>query len=83
MAKVVYFASLRERLGLAEETVQLDADISVSGLVDRLVEQHGETWKTVFHDSQVMVAINQEMSDQETMVSDADEVAFFPPVTGG
>lgn len=83
MAKVVYFASLRERLGLAEETVQLDVDISVSGLVDRLVEQHGETWKTVFHDSQVMVAINQEMSDQETMVSDADEVAFFPPVTGG
>lgn len=83
MAKVVYFASLRERLGLAEETVQLDADISVSGLVDRLVEQHGETWKTVFHDSQVMVAINQEMSDQEAMVSDADEVAFFPPVTGG
>ncbi|EAR61491.1 molybdopterin converting factor subunit 1 [Neptuniibacter caesariensis] len=83
MAKVVYFASLRERLGLAEETVQLDADISVSGLVDRLVEQHGETWKTVFNDSQVMVAINQEMSDQEAMVSDADEVAFFPPVTGG
>lgn len=83
MAKVVYFASLRERLGVAEESVALDADMSVADLVQRLVELHGETWKAVFHDSQVMVAINQEMADQTMMVSDTDEVAFFPPVTGG
>ncbi len=83
MAKVVYFASLRERLGIPEEVVKLESEQSVSQLIDGLIQRHGETWESVFQGTQVMVAVNQEMSDHETTVTDQDEIAFFPPVTGG
>ncbi len=84
MVKVVYFASLRERLGLAEESVALTTDrATVATLLQQLVELHGEPWRQVLLQGPILTAVNQEMCDPEQPVKAGDEVAFFTPVTGG
>lgn len=80
---VVYFASLRERLGLSEEQVEISGEVTVASLIDLLVEQHGDKWSEFLRESQVLVAVNQEMVERDQLLSGDDEVAFFPPVTGG
>ncbi|PIE20478.1 MAG: molybdopterin converting factor subunit 1 [Neptuniibacter caesariensis] len=83
MAKVVYFASLRERLGRSEERYSLTTGVPVITLMEQLIAQHGEYLAAAFNEGQIMIAVNQEMADRQTIVTDGDEVAFFPPVTGG
>jgi molybdopterin synthase sulfur carrier subunit len=84
MLKLVYFASLRERLGLESENIELpDTVDNVASLVAHLVAERGEEWQKVLQDSQVLAAVNQEMCDFDQVVTSGDEVAFFPPVTGG
>lgn len=80
--KVLFFASLKERLKCAE--LELDASNinSVSELRDTLVSK-GALWADALSSPNLLVAVNQEMSNPNTPISDADEVAFFPPVTGG
>ncbi len=82
MIKVIYFASIREQLNMSQE--QLDhTPASVEQLIEQLC-QRGEAWRRVFEgDQTVLVAVNQEMSPLKTALVDGDEVAFFPPVTGG
>ncbi|HZX31978.1 MAG TPA: molybdopterin converting factor subunit 1 [Rhodocyclaceae bacterium] len=79
--QVLYFASLREALGLAGEAVQLPAGVAtVGGLRDWLVGQGRDKLSTARN---LRCAVNQDMAGLETPVRDGDEVAFFPPVTGG
>lgn len=81
---VLYFASLREWLGLESETLELPEDISTLGQLRQWLSARGERWADKFSDSQrLMMAVNQEISRPDTLISDGDEVAFFPPVTGG
>lgn len=81
---VLYFARLRETLGLAQETIALPAQLaSVAGLLDHLRARGGE-WQTALAPAQpYRVAVNQDMADISTPLQDGDEVAIFPPVTGG
>jgi len=82
MIRILYFASLRERLGRAEETLQ-DFPGTVAGLRARLAAR-GDVWDEVFADEQrVLVAVNQEMAPVDRALQAGDEVGFFPPVTGG
>jgi len=75
--KVSYFASLREELGRAENTVNSDANtLSIHTLWTLATQQ-----KTF--PSNILVAVNQEYVDLNSNVLDGDEVSFFPPVTGG
>lgn len=83
MIKVVYFASLRERLGVAEESIEVSQPADVSTVLNQLVELHGEQWQKILVDTPILMAVNQEMCDEKAVVSAGDEVAFFPPVTGG
>lgn len=83
MIKILYFASLRERLGIEQELLELPAEATVAGVIDRLVDRHGDQWKKILKDDQVLTAVNLEMCNLQQSVSDNDEVAFFPPVTGG
>ncbi|MGH1463700.1 MAG: molybdopterin converting factor subunit 1 [Neptuniibacter sp.] len=84
MLKLVYFASLRERLGIDSENLELPEGItSVASLVAYLVTERGEVWQKVLQDTQVLAAVNQQMCGFDQMVTSGDEVAFFPPVTGG
>ena len=81
---VLYFARLRETLGIAEEKIALpDEAASVAKLLDHLRARGGD-WLTVLSPTQTYrVAVNQDMADLTTLLHDGDEIALFPPVTGG
>jgi molybdopterin synthase sulfur carrier subunit len=82
--KLLYFAWLREKAGLGEEDVALpDGVATVADLLDWL-ESRGGGYAEAFSDRKVVrVAVNQEYVSLEHPVAAGDEVAFFPPVTGG
>lgn len=84
MIRILYFASLREQLGLGDETLDTDtAPASVADLRTALIARGGD-WAEVFADQRrVLVAVNQEIVDLDHALNDGDEVGFFPPVTGG
>lgn len=84
MATVLYFASLRERLGVGRETIDLPpGSHTVASLVAHL-RARGGPWESCFGPGSVWrVAVNHAMANPEATVSADDEVAFFPPVTGG
>lgn len=84
MTTVHYFASIREKLGLSFEEIELPKEVNtVSALVELLVEQHGSQWEEVLNSASVLVAVNQSVAKFASSVNDGDEIAFFPPVTGG
>ncbi|MEM9638164.1 MAG: molybdopterin converting factor subunit 1 [Pseudomonadota bacterium] len=79
---VLYFAWVRERIGLPREEVESAAE-TVSELVDELVARE-DRYAAAFADrSALRVAIDQELSDFDAPLKGAREVAFFPPMTGG
>ena len=81
---ILYFAWLRERTGRAEEHLDLPAGVStVGGLVAHLRERGGGYEAAFSLGRVVRAAVNQEFAQPETPVRAGDEVAFFPPVTGG
>ena len=84
MITVLYFARLREALGTGSEEIELPASgIDLVTLKQTLVSRGG-AWAQEFGQSKsIRAAVNQEMASAGTAVRDGDEVAFFPPVTGG
>ncbi len=79
---VLYFAWVRERIGLPKERVETDA-ATVSALVDELRARE-ERYAAAFADlSALRVAVDQELTDFDASIAGAREVAFFPPMTGG
>ena len=82
--KLLYFAWLRQRIGVAEETVSLPPDVAtVSDLLAWLQKRSDEHATALADLSVVRVAVNQDYARDADPVSDDDEVALFPPVTGG
>lgn len=82
--KVLFFANLREQLGTGVEEVDLpDSASTVAGLRMQLMRRGG-AWQDVLADMKVVrVAVNQDMAAANAPLNPGDEVAFFPPVTGG
>ena len=79
---VLYFAWVRERIGLPRETVETGA-ATVADLVDELRARE-DRYEAAFADlSALRVALDQELADFDAPLSNAREVAFFPPMTGG
>ncbi len=84
MIAVHFFASIREALGVEHKTLDLPADVeTVEQLVTFLASKYGDSWADVLGKGSVMVAVNHEMADRCASLQAGDEVAFFPPVTGG
>ncbi|MFZ9284752.1 MAG: molybdopterin converting factor subunit 1 [Burkholderiaceae bacterium] len=77
-----YFASLREALGHAQESVQTQA-ATVGALRDELIARGGAHAEALARGRAVRAAFNQTLCDEAQALSDGAEVAFFPPVTGG
>ena len=73
---VRFFASLREQLGNAEKEIPAQADLTVTKVWEQATDNHPVP-------ANMLTAINQEYADFSQRVQDGDEVAFFPPVTGG
>lgn len=83
MIKILYFAKTRETIGKSEETLELPpGPVTVADIMNILVAR-GEPYNVAFEDSRILAAINQEMTNLSSPVSEGDELAFFPPVTGG
>ena len=82
--KLLYFAWIRTNLGVSEESVDVPSEINdVRALLDWLINRD-ESHKAVFSDlSLIRVAVNQEYVDLDNVITKGDEIAFFPPVTGG
>jgi len=82
--KILFFAGLREQLGIPGEEIELPSDVtSVAGLRSHLM-QRGGAWQSAFAEKKlVRIAVNQEMVSAASPIKAGDEVAFFPPVTGG
>ena len=74
---VRYFASLRDRMGRADETLELDGDSAIVS----------EIWAKVTGGQSIpdstLISVNMEYTDADAVLKDGDELAFFPPVTGG
>ncbi len=82
--KVLYFARLREIVGIASEEVPLPEGIAdVAGLRAWLAARGGVWLQALDGYRQVRAAVNQELVADTSAIGDGDEVAFFPPVTGG
>jgi len=84
MVRVLYFAWLRERVGRAEEALPLPAGIATVGALMAWLQERDPAHAAAFANSRlVRVAVNQEFADPDAPIGDGDEIAFFPPVTGG
>lgn len=83
MVQVLFFASFRERLNSRGREVSIHTPATVATVVDQLVADGGESWGEVLHGENVVIALNQEVCEREAAVEDGDELAFYPPVTGG
>lgn len=83
MLKVVFFASLKEQLGVdALSLKQPDKVKDVAGLVTFLVTEN-PNWRGVLDAPNIRTALNHEVCDSDAQLKGDEEVAFFPPVTGG
>ena len=79
---ILYFSWVRERVGHSQETVRTDAT-TVADLIVEL-SKRDQGYAAAFIDmSAICVAVDQELSELTTPLTDASEVAFFPPMTGG
>ncbi|WP_024870789.1 molybdopterin synthase sulfur carrier subunit [Tolumonas lignilytica] len=79
--KVLFFAQTRELVGVDELIIDAQ-DVTAQQLRDALAER-GDKWQLALRDSALLVAVNQCLVPWNTPLSANDEVAFFPPVTGG
>jgi len=82
--KILYFASLREALGCSEELLDgLPPSVSTVGLLREWLCARGNEWTALRQGQAVRAAVNQTLAHANSPVAEGDEIAFFPPVTGG
>lgn len=82
MIRVLFFASLREQLDCAELQVDAGECRTLTELREQL-SGRGESWRRALADPSLQAALNREVAFGEAALNSGDEVAFFPPVTGG
>ena len=82
--KVLYFSWIKDKLGKSHEEVQVGETIKTINDLITLLKQNNKNYEDVFKDtSSIKVSINMETARFEDSIHDNDEVAFFPPMTGG
>ncbi|AEP28419.1 molybdopterin converting factor subunit 1 [Brumicola nitratireducens] len=81
MINIRFFAFLRERLGTDTLDYEFTDEKTVLDIKQKLIAR-GEPW-TLLAEQDVLIAVNQTLTSESSLVSDGDEIAFFPPVTGG
>lgn len=83
--KIRYFAWLRDRIGVSEERIELPADVTTVGALQNLLAERHPAFGLALerHPELVKSAVNLEFAGPSRNIRPTDEVAFFPPVTGG
>ncbi|MFT4809815.1 MAG: molybdopterin synthase sulfur carrier subunit [Paraglaciecola sp.] len=86
MLKILFFGQLKDII----ETEYLEIDIIQNGnqlntvaKLRSLLQEKGDAWSEYLAYGKALVAVNQELTSDDTVINDTDEIAFFPPVTGG
>ena len=82
MITVLFFAQLREQLQCEKLNLALPADLTITALREQLIELH-PTWLEFLTSDKLLFSVNQTLVKASHIIQDGDEVAFFPPVTGG
>ena len=81
---ILYFAWLRERTGTTQESLELPDGLTTIGDLIDLLRARGGGYESAFSLGRVIrAAVNQNFADPSTPIAPGDEIAFFPPVTGG
>jgi molybdopterin synthase sulfur carrier subunit len=83
MIRLRYFASLRETLGVADEELELPEGVTDVAALTRWLRGRGGDWNSALADRRLHVAINLVIAGPDAGIADGDEIAWFPPVTGG
>ena len=84
MAKIVYFAWVRERIGIGEEDVDLPPDVKTGDDLMAWLKTRGENYEMALeHSDAIRIAINQEHIHHGDTLGDVKEIGLFPPMTGG
>ena len=84
MAKILYFAWMRQKIGKGQEDLPLPEGIAdVRGLIAHLTARGAEYEEAFRNPASIRCAVNQEHKGFDASITDQDEIAFFPPVTGG
>ena len=82
--KLIYFAWVRERIGTAEEDIDLPAEVKTAGDLLAFLQARGDGYAEALRDPKIIrVAINQEHVGHGEPIAGAREIALFPPMTGG
>lgn len=82
--RILYFAWLKDRLGQGEEQILLPDDVVDVGGLRRWMRARGTRFEAAFAEgSRIRAAVNQDFAADDAPVRAGDEVAFFPPMTGG
>ena len=82
--KILYFSWLKEKIGLNSQEIIKPENVETVGDLINFLKEKSENHKNAFSDlNSIKVAVNQEFSDLEKKIKEKDEIAFFPPVTGG
>ncbi len=76
---ILYFASLKENLKISSEQINLTTTTTVKQLREILIKKHGEH----YFPNNILCAVNQEIAIDSLIIKETDEIAFYPPVTGG
>ena len=82
MITIVFFAALREQLGCAQLNLAIDTPSTVLEVKQHLINEHPHWQKILQHES-ILSAVNHTVVRSDFVLKSGDEVAFFPPVTGG
>ena len=84
MVRLVYLARLREALGVSTEAVELPREVATVALLLAWLRKRGGAWAVELAPGRaVRVAVNHDVAGIDTTVKSGDEIALFPPVTGG
>lgn len=84
MIEVLFFASIREQLGTERISMPLPMTLmTVAAFKEAILSEHASHWAEVLNAKNVITAVNQQIVGPDHVLADGDEVAFFPPVTGG
>ena len=80
--KILFFANFKELLGLSELELEFEEGARVAEL-NQVLSNRGPLWQKVFQSRSIKVAVNHELAELDSVLKEGDEVAYFPPVTGG
>lgn len=83
MLKIVFFAQTRELVNCDCVKLEFGPELAEIEAIRRRLAAKGNKWDLALQRDKLLVAVNQEMSPWHVEIKDGDEVAFFPPVTGG